>query len=95
MIAMGTKIAKGIENRALCNSAVAYLKDVAFKVAADEVVLPKLTQKQYLDKEVFNMRIDMSSGVSKLKRSNDEKMDLLRADAAEGKIQALRKLGSM
>lgn len=56
--------------------------------------MPKLSQKEYLDKEVFDMKID-PSGFSKVKKGNIEKIHMLEMEAQKDKKNALRKLGSM
>ena len=58
-IAQGHRFLKGIQEKRSCIDAIAYYKDIAYEVATDISVRPRLIKKEYLDGEVYDMQVDV------------------------------------
>jgi len=50
---------KGIQEKRSCIDSIAYFKDIAYDVATDSSLRPRLIRKEYLDGEVYDMQVDV------------------------------------
>ena len=70
-IAQGHRFLKGIQEKRSCIDSIAYFKDIAYEVATDISVKPKLIKKEFLDGEVYDMQVDVLNQKNDSRQASD------------------------
>jgi len=94
MIAQAFRFSKGIMDSKNCINAITYIKDIAFETATDDNSIPRLIRREYLDKEVYNMKIDLLNQETK-NNNNDDVLAYVTMQAQNGEPRYQMRLGSM